>query len=39
MEFLLNTKSNIIETINNFVKFNLNINTVLNSIKIKLKNV
>tara|TARA_B110000211_G_C13945001_1_gene493477 strand:+ start:48 stop:989 length:942 start_codon:yes stop_codon:yes gene_type:complete len=39
IEFLLNTKSHIIETINNFVKFNLNINSVLNSIKIKLNNV
>jgi len=38
-ESLLNTKSHIIEIIHNFVTFNLNINTVLNSIKIKLNNV
>ena len=39
LEFLLNTKSSIIKTINDFVQFNLNINSVLNSIKIKLTNV
>ena len=39
IEFLLNTKSSIINTINDYVYFNLNINSVLNSIKIKLNNV
>jgi DNA polymerase-3 subunit delta' len=39
IEFLLNTKLSIIKTINNFVQLNLNINSVLNSIRIKLNNV
>jgi len=39
IEFLLDTKSSIIKIINDFVQFNLNINTVLNSIEIKLNNV
>jgi|TARA_B110000285_G_C15095456_1_gene601694 DNA polymerase-3 subunit delta' len=39
IEYLLNTKSSIINIINEFVQFNLNINSVLNSIKINLKNV
>jgi DNA polymerase-3 subunit delta' len=39
LEFLLNTKSSIIKTISDFVQYNLNINPVLNSIKIKLTNV
>jgi len=39
IEFLLDTKSSIVKTINEFVHFNLNINTVLSTIKIKLKNV
>ena len=36
IEFLLKTKSSIIKIIDNFVQFNLNINSVLNSIRIKL---
>ena len=39
IDFLLNTKSSIIRTINDFVKFNLNINSVLELIRIKLNNV
>ena len=39
MEFLLDTKSSIIKTINDFVQFNLNLNSVLNTIKIKLSHV
>ena len=39
MKFLLDTKSSIIKTINDFVQFNLNINSVLNTIKIKLSHV
>ena len=39
IEFLLSTKSKIIKIINDFVKYNLNINSVLNLIEIKLKNV
>jgi DNA polymerase-3 subunit delta' len=39
IEFLLNTKSSIGKIIHDFVKFNLNINSVLNSIRIKLNNV
>jgi hypothetical protein len=39
LDFLLNTKSNIIKQINDFIHYNLNINAVLNSIEIKLKNV
>ena len=39
IEFLLDTKSSIIKTINDFVQFNLNINSVLSSIRIKLNNV
>ena len=39
IDFLLNTKSSIIKIINDFVQFNLNISSVLNTIKIKLNNV
>ena len=39
IEFLLDTRSSIIKMIKDFVQFNLNINSVLNSIKIKLRNV
>tara|TARA_B110000444_G_C18769481_1_gene561744 strand:+ start:137 stop:1078 length:942 start_codon:yes stop_codon:yes gene_type:complete len=39
IDFLLDTKSSIIKTINDFVYFNLNIHSVLNSIETKLHNV
>jgi DNA polymerase-3 subunit delta' len=39
IDFLLNTKSAIIKIIHEFVQLNLNINSVLSSIKIKLTNV
>ena len=39
IEFLLDTKSSITKIISDFVQFNLNVNSVLNSIKIKLNNV
>ncbi len=39
IEFLLKRKSSIINIIHDFVKYNLNINSVLDSIKVKLKNV
>ena len=39
LDFLLNRKSSIIKIINDFVLFNLNINSVMNLIRIKLKNV
>jgi len=39
IDFLLNTKSAIIKIIHEFVQLNLNINSVLNSIKIKFANV
>ena len=39
IDSLLNIKSSIIQTINDFAQLNLNINSVLNSIKIKLNNV
>jgi len=39
IDFLLNVKSSIIRNINDFIKYNLNINSVLNSIEIKLSNV
>jgi DNA polymerase-3 subunit delta' len=39
LEFLLDTKSSIIKIINNFVQFNLSINSVMHSIEVKLKNV
>ena len=39
IEFLLDTRSSIIKMIKDFVQLNLNINSVLNSIKIKLRNV
>ena len=39
IDFLLNTKSSIVKIINDFVQFNLNISSVLNTIKIKLNNV
>ena len=39
IDFLLDTKLSIIKTINDFVHFNLNIHSVLNSIETKLHNV
>jgi len=39
IEFLLDVKTSIMKIINDFVQFNLNINSVLNLIKIKLTNV
>jgi len=39
IDFLLNTKSSIVKMIHDFVQFNLNISSVLNSIENKLKNV
>jgi DNA polymerase-3 subunit delta' len=39
INFLLDTKSSIIKNINDFVQLNLNINSILNLIEIKLKNV
>jgi DNA polymerase-3 subunit delta' len=39
IHFLLDTKSSIVKIIYDFVQFNLNISSVLNSIKIKLNNV
>jgi len=36
IDFLLHTKSCIVQIIHDFVQFNLNVNSVLNSIKIKL---
>ena len=39
IDFLLNLKSTIIKKINDFIVYNLNINTVLNSIEFKLKHV
>ena len=39
INFLLDTKSCIIKNINDFVQLNLNINSILNIIEIKLKNV
>jgi len=39
IDFLLNTKSSIVKIIHNFVQFNINIASVLNSIKVKLNNV
>jgi DNA polymerase-3 subunit delta' len=39
INFLLETKSSIIKNINDFVQLNLNINSILNIIEIKLKNV
>ena len=39
IDFLLNTKSSIVKIIQDFVQFNLNISSVLNSIKMKLNNV
>ena len=38
IDFLLKIKSDIIANINNFIYYNLNINSVLNSIKMKLNN-
>ena len=35
IDFLLNTKSSIVKIIHNFVQFNINIASVLNSIKAK----
>jgi len=39
IDSLLNAKSSIIRNINDFIKYNLNVNSVLNSIEIKLSNV
>ena len=39
IDFLLNTKSSIVRIIHDFVQFNLNINSVINLIRIKLNNV
>jgi len=39
IDSLLNVKTSIIRNINDFIKYNLNINSVLNSIEIKLSNV
>ena len=39
LDFLLNTKLSINKNINDFIYYNLNINSVLNSIEIKLNNV
>ena len=39
IDFLLNLKSSIVKCINDFIIYNLNINSVLNSIETKLKNV
>ena len=39
IEFLLDKKLSIIKIINDFVQYNLNINSVLNTIRNKLKNV
>jgi DNA polymerase-3 subunit delta' len=39
LDYLMNVKSDIIININNFINYNLNINSVLNSIEVKLKNV
>ena len=39
IDFLLNIKSIIVDKINDFIMYNLNINSVLNSIDLKLKNV
>ena len=39
IDFLINLKSIIINKINDFIVYNLNINTVLNTIELKLKNV
>jgi len=38
-DFLLDIKSNINKNINDFIHYNLNINSVLNSIEVKLNNV
>jgi len=39
LDFLLNTKSDINKNLNDFINYNLNINSVLNSIEVKLNNV
>ena len=39
VDFLLNQKSSIVYKINDFITYNLNINSVLNSIELKLKSV
>jgi hypothetical protein len=39
IELLLNLKSAIVNKINDFVIYNININSVLNTIELKLKNV
>ena len=38
LDFLINLKLSIIKIVNNFIYYNLNINSVLNSIELKLKN-
>ena len=39
LDSLVTTKSSIVKNINDFIYYNLNINSVLNSIEMKLKNV
>ena len=39
IDLILNTKSTIVKIIHDFVQYNLNITSVLNTIKIKLNNV
>ena len=39
VDFLLNQKSSIVYKINDYITYNLNINSVLNSIELKLKSV
>ena len=39
LDFLLNIKSDINKNLNDFIYYNLNINSVLNSIEVKLNNV
>lgn len=39
LDFLLNLKSDINKNLNDFIYYNLNINSVLNSIEVKLNNV
>jgi hypothetical protein len=39
LDFLLNIKSDINKNLNDYIYYNLNINSVLNSIEVKLNNV
>ena len=39
LDYLIKIKLSIVNSINDFIYYNLNINSVLNSIEIKLKNV